>query len=647
MDLSAWVWYTFLGGLAMAASVAHYRLREPPGPGRVWFGLIRGTALLVVILLIFDPVVPAGATGNPTSVVLIDGSLSMSLPVNVGSRRWDRAVEIAGTVGPDRVRIFGTGPGRELPTTDDVVPTAARTQLAPALRSALEAGAERVTVVTDGAVEDEVEARRIAAGGAVPITVRLVDDDPLGNLGLVGIEAPGWLQVGDAVAVGVVVGRVGGGGVLPDSASVTVRRGEREVARGTVPVPSPGELSRVEISLAADSPADEPVRYEVRVEPGGASPDDDVRSFYVRVGSPPPGVALVSFRPDQEPRFLVPVLERALGLPVDAWLALPGGRFIRVGTGPGAGQLADAGVVQRAVAGAGVVVLHGTDGELPRWARAALADSERLLVLPAAATPGLPVPVGAARGGEWYVDAEVPPSPVAGLLAGATAQDAPPLTRLLPLGVPAGYWAPLRARLGRRGEALPVMVVGEERGRRVAVAGGDGYWRWAFAGGAARDMYGRLWSSVVAWLMEDADDLETEAVRPLSRVVARGEPVWWDVRGGTDSVAIRVEAAGAEVVLDTSVMVESGRAVTPPLAAGHYRFRARTADGGEGAGPFTVEGYSAELLHEAAPLELAGGEGVASRPGRGRPLRTLPWGYLLVVGLLCTEWVMRWRRGLG
>ena len=68
-----------------------------------------------------------------------------------------------------------------------------------------------------------------------------------------------------------------------------------------------------------------------------AMADDDVRSIYVRISDEPAGVALVSFAPDQEPRFLFPLLERSLGVPVRGWMALPEGRYIRLGAGPDAG----------------------------------------------------------------------------------------------------------------------------------------------------------------------------------------------------------------------------------------------------------------------------------------------------------------------
>ncbi len=239
---------------------------------------------------------------------------------------------------------------------------------------------------------------------------------------------------------------------------------------------------------------------------------------------------------------------------------------------------------------------------------------------------------------------------MAPLLAGVEPGDAPPLTALRTPGAPAGFWAPLQARESRRGPPRPVVLAGTGGDRRIAVALGDGYWRWAFGGGTGRDVYDRLWSAVGGWLMETTD-VEERPVAPDPAVVARAAPVRWAVRRGADSVRIAVRGvrAGEAAVTDTTVAVTNGTATTAPLPPGRYAYTARTA-GSEDAGQLIVESYSPEFTRSGSPLELAsgpgGGAGEAVRRRPTRPLRAVPWPYVLVVALLCAEWVLRRRWSL-
>ena len=44
--------------------------------------------------------------------------------------------------------------------------------------------------------------------------------------------------------------------------------------------------------------------------------------------------------------------------------------------------------------------------------------------------------------------------------------------------------------------------------------------------------------------------------------------------------------------------------------------------------------------------QAQGAEGIEREEEPGSPLRTEPWPYLLVIGLLCGEWIGRRRSGL-
>ncbi len=376
-------------------------------------------------------------------------------------------------------------------------------------------------------------------------------------------------------------------------------------------------------------------------------------------------MVVVSVRPGQEPRFLVPVLERALGVPVRGWLRVRDDRYIRLGTGPEAGARTGPDAVRRTADGAALVVLHGLHADAPTWALERLRRAPAVLVFPGDPVPaGLPVELGPAADGDWYVDPAIPSSPVASLLAGLDASTAPPLTDVRAARLPPGFWTPLTVRRGRSGTPAPAVAVGRDGGRRVAVATGAGYWRWAFSGPTSRSAYERLWSAVGSWLVDAAAAGADDGVRPVERVVARGRPVRWALPAGLDSATVRIRpeaaagsasasgagpaAAGDDSVAVRVETVHGARAETRPLPPGHYRYQAEAGGDVVGVGGFTVASRSPEFTRPPVALELESGDDSAERaePGSGRPLRALPGPWILLVLLLAAEWVLRRRWGL-
>ena len=689
MDLTAWAAYAFITAAAFAATLLHYRRHEPPGRGRTLLAALRGLVFGVLILLLFDPRVPAVVPGTrAATTVLVDASLSMRLADSTGTSRWEEAAGIVGRLRADRVLLFGAGDARQVATLQGSAPTDGASRLAPALRAAAEAGAARVVVVTDGGVEDAAEASRVAASSGVSVELRTVGERTRANLGLWEVRAPEWAEVGEEATVEVELARVGTG--APDSVTLVLTREDRELVRTRVAVPGEGRTSTASLRFVPQAGSDEPVRFGVRILEGDGEPADDRRTVYIRVAEEPPGVVLLSFRPDQEPRFLLPVLERSLGVPATGWMVFPGGRFIRLGYGAEAGLVVDEPTARTAAENPDVLVLHGMDGDAPAWARQAATRARRLLVFPSAGSaPTGPLEVGPAQQGDWYPFAELPPSPIAALLAGMDPGDAPPLTSLRDAAIPAGWWSPVNARLGRRGQPEPVLVAGRSGERRIAVALAEGYWRWAFAGGSGRGLYDRLWSAVAGWLAEEEG--ETEAVvRPVRRSVPAAEPVRFAGPAGTDSMHVVLTAgaggapagagdgatpdsvaspgepqdgAATTAVVDTFLTAVDDTVTLDGLPPGRYRYRVRTigsepdqgGDGQEraisaaGEGEITVESWSPELTRPIAPLRLGGegdGEGGGSAGRGGRPLHATPWPYGALVLLLCVEWALRRRWGL-
>lgn len=672
MDLKGWALY-ILAAVAGLAMVAHlYGRRELPGRGRKLLAGLRWGVLAILLLLLFDPEIPATSlSGERERVqVLVDGSLSMTRPLRAGetTSRWDAAVDEARRAAGRNGEVLVFGDGASAVAVDSLasfVPGATRSRLAPALRAAAEAGARRVVVVTDGGIDDLPEVDRILPLLGVKLDVRTIGADADGNRALVEVDAPVWAEAGKPFEVRVGVGALG---PVEDSARVLLRQGDRVVAEGVVETPEPGRQSAVVLSVTPEAPGEgDVVRYELALEPSDAVPDDDRRTIYIHVADIPAGIAVVSFRPDWEPRFLQPVLAQALGLPVRGYLQVQQGKYVRLAAGEDTGRPVEEAEVRRAVERAEIVVLHGVDGNTPEWARAAARQASRTLVFPAGGdVPGFPMAVPAPIQGDWVAARNIPVSPVAELLAGLEVDRLPPLAAARPVELPEGAWTPLLVERGA-GRVAPVAVGVEREGRRSVVALADGFWRWAFRDGAPRQAYRRLWSAVGGWLLEGGRATDATPLRPVSRVVPRGGPVRWVAGGQTtsstdsaaaapDSVVLRVTDAAGSMVVDTVLGASAGDTLAlPALPPGSYRYevyraQADTAQMPAG-GEFTVESYSPEFLRapvEIAELEAAAAESATTLGGSGatRPLHTTPWPYLAVVLLVSSEWIFRRRWGL-
>jgi hypothetical protein len=335
------------------------------------------------------------------------------------------------------------------------------------------------------------------------------------------------------------------------------------------------------------------------------------------------------------------VLERVTGLPTRGFVRV-GDRFLPLAGGESLGAEALAGRLREAR----LVVIHGLGEGDPEWARTAARGHARALVLPrdaeGAAAAG--VNVGSSRPGEWYVDAEPPSSPLGGELTGLPYAALPPLTGLLPWSATESGFAPLQVRLRGVGPAEPALLLVERGGGRAAVALTAGWWRWALRPGADEEAYARVWSAVAGWLL-GGEDAPSGRVRPVTRVVEAGAPIAW-TGGGTAPIRVTVTAEGGGVVTDTTLSTAVASLRTPMLPPGSYRYVTQ-AGADSVSGRFDVQGSSAELRHPRAQMP----DSLPAPPGAradepGRPLRAHPVPWVLLIGLLCGEWVTRRRRGL-
>ncbi|MBI4539661.1 MAG: hypothetical protein HY704_09175 [Gemmatimonadetes bacterium] len=665
MSASDWLLYAVAALAALGFVSLVYRTRETAVPGRILPVLLRAGVFAVLLLLLWDPELPLGGedAGVGRRWVLLDGTLSMTAAPQTAAPQtatpqtatpWDRAREAARAAARDGAVIYLFGDGLR-PVPPESLPAvraeALQSRILPFLAAAAESGAGAVTVISDMRLTDGEGL--VNAVAALPIAVRFEPvAPPLGNAAVVDVTAPRAAGADGTLEVGVTLQAEG---LAPgDTMTVELLESGGEAGRARLLAPSAGGLARAAFRVAAPR-AGGLVRYDVAVRAAGdVFPDDDVRSVYVSVASEEGGVALVSFRPDWEPRFLLPVLGTATGLPTRGFL-LAGSGYVTMGAAPEeVGRRVTESEVRSALARADIAVLHALGEAAPSWAVELARQAARVIAFPAdgAGAQALGLDVRPGGPGEWYVAAELPPSPLAAALAGTPTDALPPLIELIAVRDTGAVAGALRAQRGRHGPAEPVLVLQTAGGGRRVVAAARGFWRWSFRPGEPREVYRKLWAAAAGWLLQGEAVAAGAIVRPEPRVVPRAERLRW-VAAPSDLDALRLRIlAGDSAVTDTTLALRgAGTFTTPPLPPGHYRYVASSprrpatllADG-----PITVERFSGEMIVPPVSARADTVRGGTQRGGeRGRRrLHSHPAPYLLAILLLCADWIVRRRKGL-
>jgi hypothetical protein len=630
------------GALAAYARWVYLRVELAVPAGR-WLSIVRGVVLVTVLLLLFDPEIPRGGGGGSSSRwVLLDASLSMTASGADGASAWEGAADRARALRGDGWRVMRFGTGALEPVDGDAgEATLPGSRLVPALQSAAEAGAREVRVLSDGRFEDAVALRAALEGLPLRVTFERFGA-PVTNVGLTRLDVPDLPRPDGRPVAEVEVH----GGEPGDSIEIAVLEENVEVATVRVAAPSPGLRTRTSIELPTPASTGR-IRYtaSVRAQEDGFAGDDEAVT-YTSVGFEEGGLVLLSLRPDWEPRYLLPVLEEVTGLSATGYLRAGPDRYVRLGRASDRGAPADSASVRSAVAGAALLVVHGLGRDVDPWL-SSLVEGGRRLVLPADADGArrLGLEVGDPQAGEWYASADVPTSPVAGALAGVNLQGLPPLTGVM---VPTDPERQPALLLQLRGTGAPLgafrMTAGEEGRSVVALA--SGWWRWA-----ARDegyaAYRSLWSGLAGWLL-GGERVQGAEPRPESWLVERGEPVAWSLPG--DSSSVRLSVRTGDALVSDTIVTGGGRVVMPSLPPGSYAYAIVDDATGDslGAGRFDVTATTPEMLPAVADSGLAALAAAAPREvdAGGRPMRTHPLPYLLVIGLLCGEWIVRRRSGL-
>lgn len=622
-----------------------YARREELVDGRFVASVLRATAIFLILSAWFLPALSEPPDDGASTAALVDASLSMAFPAaGAETARFDSSLALLSSLDPDTVFTFGAD---VTPTStaalDSLRPVQTASRASPGVEAAALSGVDSLWILTDGDLDDRVETRRAAERVGVGLREIRVGR-PVTRIGIQDIQHPLRIGAGDTLELHLTLVAVEGQSPLPDSVYVTVTGPDGSSERRRAPVASPGRVTRTRLTVVTEAVGPNPVwrRYDVGLE-DGADPFSaaDKRTVWVEVTPGTKGVVVVALDPDWEAAYLKPVLDRSSADGVRAYVRIGSGRFVRVGSAPGGG-LSEADLRQNLGTAALVVVQARPDG-LPAWLTAAVSRAPAVLYLArgTGTLPGTTVTIEQVVDGEWYVGNALPASPLAGLFAGLSLADLPPLTPLYGTGG-TGRWSPLLALRDRRGAPRPVVVAGVNGDRRWAVVLARGTWRWAARGGATRQVYRALYAGLAGWLLEGGEGERVELVDP--RPDARAA-IGWRIAPDVSDLAVTLwDSSGAVVWSDTLTEPDSVL-LGPILPAGEARFEASglSSRGRFRTGrPFSVSRPEGELLPRRTELPI---ELLAADTDVPAPRRRAVWPFALAAALLCAEWI--WRRRIG
>jgi len=576
--------------------------------------ILRGIAVLALILLLWNPASSRLLPAGDQPIVLLDASLSMT------GAPWRAALDTARAYGRRRAVVwrFGTA----VSAYDTAPPAAGASHLAAALEAAAGRAGE-VIVVTDGQVDDVA---------AIPADLlrrpRIIVQPraPFFDAYVASVEGTRHVTRSDTVRLKVSYG-VGGKRETGNGKRVTlvVKMADRVLASQRVTLPDSGTLSTEVPFPVSRIPSPGWTALQVGLDGvNDAEPRDDSRQFVVEVSLEPAAVIFAS-PPDWEARFLARTLSDVARLPVRVFVETEPGRWR---DGATLAPVATT-VLTSAAANARLVIATGD----PERARAFTAGSRNALLL--WPTNGQP--------GDWYVERPTS-SALTAALAGVIWDSLPPTTAVVvqPHDSNPAATVALVARLARRGMPRPIVTLEERNGsQRVATVTAAGLWRWAFRGGAAQEGYRSVVAALVDWLLRERGAASRERAVPLALEAANGLPIAWRWASPDSARPLAITLrTGDTTRTDTLRFDAAGRAelLLPP---GVYRY---ALSGGPEQGVVAVETYSDEWLPRAPALSAQPGEATSRFASIG--LRDRWWLFVLAIAALATEWALRRRQGL-
>ena len=599
--------HLWLIAVVVGALVAGWQYgRAALAPRFAALALLRALAVILVVALLLNA--PASRPTAVAPIVALDASESW-LRAAPACLRWREALDSARALGGNDGIVFGDSvrAHRRLDAPAD------RASKLRAVADRLAGGGRPVIVITDGEIDDAEAMRDLPRGSR-----SIVMPCPPGRDGaLSALEAPRTLLSGDTTTVRVTV-VAGAAGV--DAGRVELRLDS--LVLGTASVGALGAYAEqvLEMRVTAGGAERTAVLRATMRAAGDVEPRNDTLGIGVDVSRSPAAV-FVSTAPDFDAREAVAALRGVTSLPTRAYYR------VAVGAWRAEGTLArvEESAVRSALRDAPMVVLHG-DTSLFGSPRAATRGALLLFAPPVD------------DDGEWFA-AAAPTSPLSVVVGALPFDSLPPLSVAAVL--PRGDWQGLTVRRGGTPDDRRVALTGWDSRRRVAVLGASGLWRWRFRGGTRADAYGAFFGALYDWLSEGRSD--RRAAVPDAGTHRAGVPIRWRRGASGDSVVAvtitRRSATGR--VYTVPLRFPDGATVTetPPMQAGVYDARM------EGGSAVLVVNASRELVPRR-PTTTPGRTGVASALGEAVALRSIGWLYLLVVSMLCGEWLLRRRAGV-
>ena len=577
--------------------------------------ILRGIAVLSLIVLLWNPASSRLLPSGDQPLVLLDASLSMS------DAPWRAALDTvrgyARRRGGAVVWRFGTA----VNAFDTAPPAAGASHLAAALEAAAGRAGE-VVVVTDGEIDDVAAIPAdLLRRPRVVITPRRSFADAY----VAGVEGPRHVTRTDTLGLKVSYG-VGGKREPGNGKRVTlvVKMADRVLASQRVTLPDNGTLSTEVPFPVSRIPSPGWTVLQVSLDGvNDAEPRDNSRLFAIDVSLEPAAVIFAS-PPDWETRFLARTLGDVARVPVKVFVETEAGRWR---DGATLAPVATT-VLTSAAANARLVIAMGE----PARARAFTGGSRNAVLL--WPTNGQP--------GDWYVERPLS-SPFTAALAGVNWDSLPPATAVVAQtrdSSPTTTVA-LVARLARRGQPRPIVTLEERNGERIATVRAAGLWRWAFRGGAAQEGYRSVVAALVDWLLRERGAGNRQRAAPVALEAPDGLPIVWRWTSPDTSRPLAITLRSDDRTrTDTLRFDAAGRAelLLPP---GVYRY---TLSGGPEQGVVAVETYSDEWLPHTPALSAQPGEATSRFASIG--LRDRWWLFVIAIAALATEWAMRRRQGL-
>ena len=620
--------------------------------------ILRFLTLSMVLLLIWDPNIPVARTeiGQDTVWVLLDGSQSMrptdqSRP-GLLAEVMERLTEMEEM--PLRIMLFGERP--RFVSADSVESIDFRDELSrlgPALVSAAEAGASDVLVLSDFRIDDVETLDSYSQTYGLDVKFERLDMERR-NVGVEDFMVFRNDPLEETVTAQASIFSEG----LQEDESITIEIFEEEnlvVSQEVNPI-SIGNTLMFEVELPINHEASGLLEY--RISLGILEDDfslDNQKSTFIDMRFSDKEIVFLSMKPDWEPRFLLPVLSEVSGLSFEGFLSLGDDQFLSMNDIEGDESIVTESRVKRAVAASRILIVHGLAGDSPDWVVDALDNSSSTIAFiedgTAASKMGVSTPQSIVEG-EWYLESSLKPSPLASTLSGIDLTSLAPLNAVLPMLDPNSYLRPIEFRRNGLGQIQAPLILNESDDSKQALVLASGFWRWSSRGGNSREVYRRLWSGVLGWLMASEVASNRRLVEPEVRVWSENDQSRWSAWGLANNSIHLMIYKDEKLVQDTTVIVNpESQFFINGLGLGSYSYRADDINSGDllGSGRFKVENHSLEWFRVPRDLvdiysDLPSSTAIGS--GFSRPLHTYIIPYLLIIIFLSIEWIGRRQRGL-